>query len=139
MIDMAEKLILNTLTFDYPAEPVKFYFSSEDDAQHKSSILKSPVLVPAEVKAIDKFSNMFAGMGCFKMYTTFDLPTAGFEEIEVDFHLRMNTWGSALITEFEEIFSVYDDLWSRSRYHQDVGCGFSIAKRKASDLQWQRV
>ncbi len=46
---MAEKLILNTLTFDYPTEPVKFYFSSEDDAQHKSSILKSPVLVPAEV------------------------------------------------------------------------------------------
>ena len=112
MIDMAEKLILNTLTFDYPAEPVKFYFSAEDDAQHKSSILQSPVLVPAEVKAFEKFSNMFAGMDGFKMYTTFDLPTAGFEEIEVDFHNPANEY---LVKRYynrrlRKFFQYYDDV-----------------------------
>jgi hypothetical protein len=93
MIDMAEKLILNTLTFDYPTEPVKFYFSSEDDAQHKSSILKSPVLVPAEVKAHEKFSHLFAGMGGFKMYTTSIYLPRALKRLKSTFTiLRMNTW-----------------------------------------------
>ncbi len=39
--NMAEKLILNTLTIEEPTEPVKFYFSAEDEAQHNSSILQS--------------------------------------------------------------------------------------------------
>ena len=29
------KLFLNTLTFEYPKEPVKFYFSDKDDAEHQ--------------------------------------------------------------------------------------------------------
>lgn len=39
--NMEEKLILNTLTIEEPTEPVKFFFSAEDEAQHNSSIIQS--------------------------------------------------------------------------------------------------
>ena len=58
-----EKLFLNTLTFEYPEEPVKFYFSDKDDAERKSSRLKSPVLIPKEVKQTPKYIDLFAGCG----------------------------------------------------------------------------
>ena len=47
---MKESLFLNTLTFSYPKEPVVFYFSVNDDAERKSTRLKSSVLIPKEVK-----------------------------------------------------------------------------------------
>lgn len=46
---MNEKLFLNTLTFEYPKDAVKLYFSAKDDAERKSTRLKSPVLIPKEV------------------------------------------------------------------------------------------
>ena len=49
-MESMEKLILNTLTFEYPKEPLKFYFSTNDDAGRKSTRLKSPVLVLKEIK-----------------------------------------------------------------------------------------
>lgn len=58
-----EKLFLNTLTFEYPKEPVKFYFSDKDDAERKSTRLKSPVLVPKEVRQAQKYTDLFAGCG----------------------------------------------------------------------------
>ena len=58
-----EKLFLNTLTFDYPSKPVRFYFSQNDDAERKSTRLKSPVLVPKEVKQTQKYIDLFAGCG----------------------------------------------------------------------------
>ena len=47
---MEKRLFLNTLTFDYPKEPVKFYFSATNDAARKSTKLMSPVLFPEELK-----------------------------------------------------------------------------------------
>ena len=44
-MESMEKLILNTLTFEYPKEPMKFYFSVNDDAEGKSTRLKSPVQI----------------------------------------------------------------------------------------------
>ena len=58
-----EKLFLNTLTFEYPKEPVKFYFSDQDDDERKSARLKSPVLIPKEVKQTQKYIDLFAGCG----------------------------------------------------------------------------
>lgn len=81
-----EKLFLNTLTFEYPKEPVKFYFSDKDDVEHKSTPLKSPVLVPKEVNQTQKYIDLFAGCGGLTLYTTFDLPTKGFDGIDIDFN-----------------------------------------------------
>lgn len=83
-----ERLILNTLTFELPKEPVKFYFSDKDDAEHKSTWLKSPVLIPDEVKTSQKFPNLFSGTGgvSISLFTTFDRPTKGFEEVAIDFN-----------------------------------------------------
>lgn len=89
---MIEKLRLNTLTFEYPKKPVKFYFSTEDNVNRNSTILKSPVLIPAEVKALQKYSDLFAGAGGFKMYTSFDLPTNDFDEIAIDFNNPENEY-----------------------------------------------
>ncbi|MBR4698965.1 MAG: hypothetical protein IKP16_03345, partial [Prevotella sp.] len=81
-----EKLFLNTLTFEYPNEPVKFYFSEKDDVARKSIPLKSPVLIPKEVKQAQKYIDLFAGCGGLTLYTTFDIPTDGFDAIDIDFN-----------------------------------------------------
>lgn len=81
-----ERLFLNTLTFEYPNEPVKFYFSDKNDVAHKSISLKSPVLIPKEVKQTQKYIDLFAGCGGLTMYTTFDFPTDGFDAIDIDFN-----------------------------------------------------
>ena len=44
------QLIVNSLSFRYPAEPLKCYFSTEDDEKKKSDMLKSISLHPKEVK-----------------------------------------------------------------------------------------
>ncbi len=107
-----EKLFLNTLTFEYPKEPVKFYFSDKDDAERKSSRLKSPVLVPKEVRQTQKYSNLFAGCGGMVLYTSFDMPTEGFDEIDIDFNAVENEY---LVKRYynrrlEKYFRFYDDV-----------------------------
>ena len=88
-----EKLFLNTLTFENPKKPVKFYFSDKDDAERKSTRLKSPVLVPKEVKQAQKYIDLFAGCGGLTLYTSFDLPTEGFDAIDIDFNDATGTGG----------------------------------------------
>lgn len=87
-----EKLLLNTLTFKYPEKPVTFYFLAEDDMEQKSTVLKSDVLIPAEVKAMPKYARLFEGMGGLRLYTTFDLPMEGFEPVAVDFNNPVNEY-----------------------------------------------
>lgn len=72
-----ERLFLNTLTFEYPQEPVRFYFSDKDDDERKSVLLKSPVLIPKEVKQTQKYIDLFAGCGGLALHTTYDIPTEG--------------------------------------------------------------
>ena len=81
-----ERLFLNTITFEYPQQPVRFYFSDKDDAEHKSTRLKSPVLVPKEVKQTPKYIDLFSGVGGFALYTSYDLPFEGFDPIDIDFN-----------------------------------------------------
>lgn len=107
-----EKLFLNTLTFEYPEEPVKFFFSDKDDAERKSTRLKSPVLIPKEVKQTPKYIDLFAGCGGMMLYTSFDLPTDGFDAIDIDFnaveneHLVKRYYNRRL----EKYFKYYDDV-----------------------------
>lgn len=107
-----EKLLLNTLTFEYPKEPVKFFFSDKDDAECKSTRLKSPVLIPKEVKQTQKYIDLFAGCGGLTLYTSFDLPTKGFDAIDVDFNEPENEY---LVKKYynrrlERYFRYYDDV-----------------------------
>ena len=107
-----EKLFLNTLTFEYPKKPVKFYFSDKDDAERKSTRLKSPVLVPKEVKQTQKYIDLFAGCGGLTLYTTFDLPTEGFDAIDIDFNEPENEY---LVKKYynrrlEKYFRHYNDV-----------------------------
>ena len=107
-----EKLFLNTLTFDYPSEPVRFYFSQNDDAERKSTRLKSPVLVPKEVKQTQKYIDLFAGCGGLTLYTSFDIPTEGFDAIDVDFNEpeNENLVKRYYIRRLEKYFRYYDDI-----------------------------
>ena len=107
-----EKLFLNTLTFEYPKKPVKLYFSDKDDAERKSTRLKSPVLVPKEVKQTQKYIDLFTGCGGLTLYTSFDLPTEGFDAIEVDFNEPENEY---LVKKYYNrrlvnYFKYYDDV-----------------------------
>lgn len=107
-----ERLFLNTLTFEYPKEPVKFYFSDKDDAERKSTQIKSPVLVPKEVRQIQKYTDLFAGCGGMVLYTSFDMPTEGFDEIDIDFNAVENEY---LVKRYynrrlEKYFRFYDDV-----------------------------
>ena len=83
---MKESLFLNTLTFSYPKEPVVFYFSVNDDAERKSTRLKSSVLIPKEVKQSTLYGKCFTNKKGLSLYTSFDLPTKGFEPISIDFN-----------------------------------------------------
>ena len=107
-----EKLYLNTLTFEYPKEPVRFYFSDKDDAERRSTRLKSPVLVPKEIKQEQKYINLFAGGGGHFLYTSFDLPTEGFDAIDIDF---MEPDNENLVKRYynrrlEKYFRYYNDI-----------------------------
>lgn len=89
---MNEKLFLNTLTFEYPKEPVKLYFSDKDDAERKSTRLKSPLLIPKEVKQSNSFTSLFVSTGTPTIYTSFSSPTEGFEVIAIDFNEPQNKY-----------------------------------------------
>ena len=109
---MNEKLFLNTLTFEYPKDAVKLYFSAKDDAERKSTRLKSPVLIPKEVKQSQIFSNLFAGNGTPTIYTSFSSPTEGFEVIALDFNEPENEYFvKRYYNRFlEKYFRYYDDV-----------------------------
>jgi len=108
-----DKLFLNTLTFEYPKEPVKFYFSDKEDAERRSTRLASLVLVPKEVKQNQKYIDLFAGCGGFKdLYTSFDLPTKDFDAVDIDFSEPEN---ESLVKRYynrrlEKYFRYYDDI-----------------------------
>ena len=75
-------LFVNSLSFRYPAEPVKCYFSSENSENKKSDMLRSSSLFPKEVKV----SSLFSGVGRIeKLFTTYDEPCKGFQPVDVDF------------------------------------------------------
>lgn len=88
---MAEELYLNTLTFEYPKEPVTLYFSDKGDAQHKSTILKSLSLIPKEIKNMPEFANLLS-KDCkeLRIYTSFDKPKKNFKGIKIDFCIKEN-------------------------------------------------
>ena len=107
-----KRLFLNTLTFDYPVQPVKFYFSATDDAEHKSTMLKSPTLFPKELKEHPKYSRLIADNGTLTLYTFFDQPAKGFDGINIDFHTKENQY---LVKRYynrrlEHYFSFYDNV-----------------------------
>ena len=109
---MKESLFLNTLTFSYPKEPVVFYFSVNDDAERKSTRLKSSVLIPKEVKQSTLYEKCFTNKKGLSLYTSFDLPTEGFEPISIDFNDPENEY---LVKRYynrrlEKYFYYYDDV-----------------------------
>lgn len=109
---MNEKLFLNTLTFEYPKEPVKLYFSDKDDAERKSTRLKSPLLIPKEVKQSNSFTSLFASTGTPTIYTSFSSPTEGFEVIAIDFNEPQNKYFVKRYYNrlLERYFRYYDDM-----------------------------
>jgi len=77
------QMFLNSLSFRYPTEPVTCYFSTKDDEEKKSDMLKSITLIPKEIKAL----SFFEGIGGeLKLYTTFDKECKGFIPVAVDFN-----------------------------------------------------
>lgn len=77
------QLFLNSLSFRYPSEPVTCYFSTQDDEEKKSDVLKSKTLVPKEVKALSTFEGIG---GQLKLYTTYDKKCRDFMPVSVDFN-----------------------------------------------------
>lgn len=111
-MESMEKLILNTLTFEYPKEPLKFYFSDKDDAERKSTRLQSSMLVPKEIKQNQKYKDLFVGCCGTILYTSFDLPSDGFDAIYIDFNAVENEY---LVKKYynrrlERYFWYYDDV-----------------------------
>ena len=77
------QLFLNSLSFRYPTEPVTCYFSTKDDEEKKTDMLKSITLVPEEVKAL----SLFVGIGGeLKLYTTYEKQCKDFTPVAVDFN-----------------------------------------------------
>lgn len=76
------QLIVNSLSFRYPAEPLKCYFSTEDDEKKKSDMLKSISLHPKEVK----MSSIFPEVSRIeKLFTSYNEPYKGFQPVDVNF------------------------------------------------------
>jgi len=77
------QLFVNSLSFYYPKEPVACYFSTQDDEEKKSDVLKSINLIPKEVKALP----LFEGFGAqLKLFTTYDKQCSGFKPVAIDFN-----------------------------------------------------
>ena len=88
-----EKLTLNSLSFEYPKEPVTCYFSKTDNERHCSTLIKSQTLIPIEVRDDKKFLDIYTGRGGTpELYTTFDLPCENFETIAIDFNNPENEY-----------------------------------------------
>ena len=78
-IEEKEKLFLNTLSFEYPKEPVTFYFSLEDRTDCRLTKLNH-LLFPSNIKDIfPKISNSDT------LYTSFDYKIDGLLPLEINF------------------------------------------------------
>lgn len=76
-----EKLLLNTLAFHFPAEPVIFYFSDTDNAEAHFTYLKSSKLFPVGISSI--FPQLKKN---HTLYTSFTKKVAGTQPLAVDFN-----------------------------------------------------
>lgn len=76
-----EKLFLNTLKFDFPAEPVTFYFSDTDMEDAHFTYLKSSKLFPVGIRNI--FPNL---KNNDTLYTSFTKQVNGAKPLAVDFN-----------------------------------------------------
>lgn len=76
---MNQQLFFNILTFDWPAEPVTFYFA-EQDPGFGTKLHSS--LFPKQLRKI--FPNLCEGNDCF-VYTTFNRKNEGFTPLAIDF------------------------------------------------------
>jgi len=78
---VTENLFLNTLKFEFPAEPVTFYFSDTDMANAHFTYLKSSKLFPVGISSI--FPNL---KNSDTLYTSFKKQVNGAKTLEVDFN-----------------------------------------------------
>lgn len=76
-----EKLFLNTLKFDFPAEPVTFYFSDTDMEDAHFTYLKSSKLFPVGIRNI--FPNL---KNNDTLYTSFTKQVNGAKPLAVNFN-----------------------------------------------------
>lgn len=76
-----EKLFLNTLKFEFPAEPVTFYFSDTDMEDAHFTYLKSSKLFPVDIRNI--FPNL---KNNDTLYTSFTKQVNGAKPLAVDFN-----------------------------------------------------
>jgi len=76
-----EKLFLNTLKFEFPAEPVTFYFSDTDKADAHYTYLKSSTLFPVGIHSIfPQLKNNDT------LYTSFTREVEGAKPLKIDFN-----------------------------------------------------
>jgi len=84
-------LFLNTLSFDYPKEPVTIYFSTTNDVEHRSDLFRSLSSLPKEVKAIEKYNSVYHGSNATnRVFVSYCVPMDGFEPIQIDFRAPEN-------------------------------------------------
>lgn len=76
-----EKLFLNTLKFEFPAEPVTFYFSDIDKADAHFTYLKSSTLFPIGIDSI--FPELKQNDN---LYTSFTREVEGAKPLKIDFN-----------------------------------------------------
>lgn len=77
---MSDKLFFNILTFDYPNEPIEFYFSQDDNGR-ASRLHKT--LYPKNINSI--FPNITSNTDIDFIYTTFVGEAEGFTKLPIDF------------------------------------------------------
>lgn len=74
-----ENLFLNTLSFEFPKEPVTFYFSLEDRTDCRLTMLNH-LLFPANIR--DIFPNI---TNAYTLYTSFEYEIDGLQPLEINF------------------------------------------------------
>ena len=76
-----ERLFLNTLAFQFPAEPVVFYFSDTNNPDAHYTFLKSSTLFPVGIHEL--FPNLNNND---TLYTSFTKPVKGAKPLAIDFN-----------------------------------------------------
>lgn len=74
-----EKLFLNALPFDFPKEPITFYFTTENKADYRLIKLNN-ALFPHNIQSIFHERSLSD-----KLYTSFDRPIDGLKPLQIDF------------------------------------------------------
>jgi hypothetical protein len=83
-----ETLFLNTLAFEFPKEPVTFYFSQEDRTDCRL-IRLNHLLFPSNIR------NIFPTIGnADSLYTSFDYEIDGLQPLEINFTSNNSTFAS---------------------------------------------